>query len=548
MKLLHLEKKVWVLGAAVAALGGCAPKMPTKTPGVISFSDFVALERRTQAPETGDVRKPETTPKTTEEPEQPPCGKDCQNLKTEFRYVVYVGKQIYCYWPEKSAETHINFDAYAKTLEKFITDATTPTLYYSLLRQWAASLHDGHVNVVPKEDQSEIEVYTSGIRLENLASGTDHEKIAVVGIDPSLSGKGLKQGDEVVALDGVPVQHALNLAAEGSVSGSTRGMRRFAAVRRLVDGLGMGFGRPIELEVLRDGTTLRVQIPRTASLAPQPDGPGAPDVPSTGVENFKATVLPGGLGYLKISAFLGTQSVFLLNQAMRRLAHTRGLLIDLRNNGGGDQSGSAILAWLTEQKIARYRVSQKMDHFVLASRPSYFFLPWTPGAEFANWSPVSIVPGPERYMGPVVAIANPRCFSACDTFVSALKVHKLATIVGEPTGGGTGSPLIFDLPVSEHQFRYSVVRGLTANGDPIEGVGTIPDVVLEPTLADRATGTDSQLARALEILMTKVGAHPVEIPKEIISALNPSWKQRLDVAPTIAEDLELKKIAASDEL
>ena len=162
----------------------------------------------------------------------------------------------------------------------------------------------------------------------------------------------------------------------------------------------------------------------------------------------------------------------------------------------------------------------------------------------------------ERYADkPVIALTSPNCFSACDTFASALKVNRLAAIVGEGTGGGTGTPLVFDLPYSQHRFRYSVVRGMTADGQPIEGAGTLPDLVIEPTQAERAEGKDQQLLTALGELQRQISerssdpvkADPVMLLNAVRS-LGPIWMQEIEVSPTRMDELMLKRISLVDEL
>ena len=482
------------------------------------------------------------------------CNQQCQKFRQEFRYVVYVGKQIYCYWDQKRAETGLDFDALANQLEQSITSTTSVTEYFVTLRTWASSFHDGHVNAMLGDDQSEIELYTAPVRLEVLAPASDHEKVVVVEAKADM---GLTVGDEVLAINGLPVKAAIDQAVL-QTSGSTLRMRRFFAARKLVDVMGTVKGtEPLELEVARGTSRLKVALERTAEIMPVPSGPHAEPVAKSGAELIKAMILPGGVGYLRIDGFSGSQSFALLAQAMQRLSATKGLLLDLRKNGGGDQSGNNIIAQLIKAPVTRYRTSERMADYILANRPGNHFLAWTLGNAFADWHDLLVKPKEgSTYVGkPVVALTSPNCFSACDTFAAALKANGLATMVGEGSGGGTGTPLVFDLPNSSNRFRYSVVRGLTAKGDAIEGVGTTPDVVIEPTLSDRGAAKDVQLARALEILGEKIstskpsGQLPFEtVARLVTNAFTPVWTQSLDRSPTLSDEQFLRSIAASDEL
>ena len=140
---------------------------------------------------------------------------------------------------------------------------------------------------------------------------------------------------------------------------------------------------------------------------------------------------------------------------------------------------------------------------------------------------VRAVPSEARYAKPVVVLTSPNCFSACDTFVSALNQNKMAVVLGERTAGGTGTPQVFELPISGHNFRYSVFQGFTAvTNEQIEGQGTLPDVVIEPTLQERMEKKDRQLEKAVNWFNTYIqqaaqSVPPVIPPVEPGLALNP---------------------------
>jgi C-terminal processing protease CtpA/Prc len=541
----------------LASVVGFRAHTREEAPSYPGYGDFLKIEAKllaaAPAPSASSSPAPASSPdpSSPDAPEDPDCGAGCRDLRTEFRYVVYVGKQVYCYWDEKKADTGADFDALASKLEHSITDETTDTDYFKVLRRWAASFHDGHVNALPRQDLSDIATYSAPVRTELLAPGTDHEKLVVVtaptGPTPGdfAPTTAIQPGDEITSVDGVPVAEAID-ARTLDASGSTPRMRRWAAGRKLVDALGPVDGaKPLQLNLLRDGMPSSVTLYRVVPLSTHPTD--APTTEPTGIDLIRAAVLPGEIGYLRIDGFDGTQDQHLLDEAMDRLVTTRGLILDLRRNGGGDQSGDAILSRLATNAITRYQASERMADFTMAARPEMFMLQWTPGTLFADWHALTVttaIPA-RRYDGkPAVALTSANCFSACDTFASALKVNQLATIMGEATGGGTGTPLVFDLPVSHHRFRYSTTRGRTATGGAIEGVGTQPDYVLEPTPADRATSNDSQLTRALQFLATKLGDPAPAVGPGLVE---PSWKQSLSVSPTEEENAMLDRISGIDE-
>jgi C-terminal processing protease CtpA/Prc len=205
-----------------------------------------------------------------------------------------------------------------------------------------------------------------------------------------------------------------------------------------------------------------------------------------------------------------------------------------------------------------------MSDYTLAQRPYYFALNWAAPAPFADWKDerVEAAAPQDRYTDkPVVLLTGTGCFSACDTFTSALKTNRLATVVGEPTGGGSGQPLVFKLPDSGMSFRYGVVRGITADGKPIEGVGTAPDQLIERTQQERIDNRDQQLLSALVVLQKQIGDRttPLGAPAPglaqteaavtaALRGVGPIWDQDTDLSPSRALDRELRRLSAVDEL
>ena len=511
---------------------------------VLSFADFQKLEAgRTNVAsvDTSCSEEPKSVPKVS-----------CKQLRQEFRYVVYVGKQIYCYWEEKKQETGRDFDALAAEIEASITDETSYSEHFLALRRWASAFHDGHVNALSNPDVSLLELYTAPVRLEVFSPASPNEKILVQSVTGNL-GNGAEggaqkigAGDQVLEVNGVPASEAITRAAEIYASGSTEAMRRRGMARRLVDVIGSAKGlEPFTLKVLHKGTEEIVNIPRKAelNLPPKPGTPGSDE--EDGTKYVTAQVMPGGLGYLRIDAFVANVGE-LLDVAMDRLQGTKGLVIDVRANGGGDQSGSRILARLVNEKITRYQVSPRNADYLLAKRPYYFLDGTDWGQPFAPWTSVDVEPAlpAKGYRGkPVAVLTASACFSACDTFVAALKAHGLAMVIGENTGGGTGSPLEIELPHTNLGFRYSVVRGLTAKGEPIEGRGTAPDMHVELTAEDRLAGKDMQLEAALKYVAEKSGA-PMPPPHMRPVAFE---QQPTDISPTRVEDAMVRRLTRSVE-
>ena len=135
----------------------------------------------------------------------------------------------------------------------------------------------------------------------------------------------------------------------------------------------------------------------------------------------RAERLPFNIGYLNLFAFAPVKDAAeTLAAAMTLLAHTDALIIDLRENDGGDQATVTLLAsYLLDERTHMtniyYREGDRTEQM------------WTSdvvdGARF----------GPKK---DVYVLTSKDTFSAAEDFSYALKAHKRITLVGETTGGG----------------------------------------------------------------------------------------------------------------
>ncbi|OEJ23724.1 protease [Streptomyces agglomeratus] len=213
--------------------------------------------------------------------------------------------------------------------------------------------------------------------------------------------------------------------------------------------------------------------------------------------------LPGGRGYLRLSAFSGfTQAnTFAANSAEldraldailtpARTARLKGLIIDLRINGGGSDSlGLRLAARLTDRPHFAYAKRARND----PSDPSRFTRP----------QPVYVQPaaGRSRFAGPVTVLTGGTTFSAGETFTQALIERPGLTVrIGEPTQGVFSDTLERRLPggwtvlLPNEEF-------LTRSGHTFDGPG-IPPHLSEPVFTDEefARHLDSAFDRAVEVL------------------------------------------------
>lgn len=104
------------------------------------------------------------------------------------------------------------------------------------------------------------------------------------------------------------------------------------------------------------------------------------------------------------------------------------------------------------------------------------------------------------YNRPVYILANETTFSAASVLVSAFKGVKNITIAGEITDGSSGMSRSYDFHRSNIRIRFSHMLSYQKNGELFDGVGTVPDIRIERSMDQILGHEDSQLKKVLEMI------------------------------------------------
>lgn len=200
--------------------------------------------------------------------------------------------------------------------------------------------------------------------------------------------------------------------------------------------------------------------------------------------SLKYRVLDDQVGYVRCASFASGFGEGNLDQVMLYLAPCRGLIIDLRGNGGGMITAAEQLASrFTNSKTLVGYMQHKTGkgHSDFSSRKAQYI---SPSAGL-------------RWQKQVVVLTNRSVYSAANEFVKYMRCFDHVKIVGDTTGGGAGMPFNGELP-SGWSIRFSACPMFDAQGNSTE-FGIAPDHAVALRAADEARGEDTLIEYARQL-------------------------------------------------
>lgn len=205
--------------------------------------------------------------------------------------------------------------------------------------------------------------------------------------------------------------------------------------------------------------------------------------------NIAYKVLEDNIGYVRIPTFDIEVGNGNLEQIMEYLMQCDGLIVDVRNNGGGMLS--------TAEKVASVFVNKPTVVAYMQHKRG------TAHSDFSDPEAITLKPfAGLRWQKKVCVLTNRRTYSAANSFVMYLKNLPSVTIVGDVTGGGAGMPFTSELP-NGWGIRFSACPMYDANMQLTE-MGITPDIKVDISATDYARSVDTILETARQILRSAI--------------------------------------------
>lgn len=188
----------------------------------------------------------------------------------------------------------------------------------------------------------------------------------------------------------------------------------------------------------------------------------------------------GNVGYIRFKSFTGTVTDDQLDFMVEKYQNTKGLIIDVRQNGGG----AVTDMW----KIVSHLISTKTLCYQTFTKNG-------PGKnDFSDPADAYSEPKGKTFTKKIYILTDRGTFSSGSHFTLAMRNVPHAVIMGDTTGGGMGLPNGGQLP-NGWTYRFSVTSTRDLDGSNFEN-GVPPDVIsfINPADTNKDAVIDAAIA------------------------------------------------------
>jgi C-terminal processing protease CtpA/Prc len=382
--------------------------------------------------------------------------------------------------------------------------------FYREMDRFCAFLQDGHTNIRYPQGVDSL-LYTSMFGRDRLFLTNIDGRAIVTRTNPGLK-DGVPIGSEITKVNGLRTQDYLRLHVTPYISSSTGYVRDDLAVQRLLRGPR---GSRFEITfVTPAGEERRLALVHEKSM----DEEVYP--PFEKRELLDLTWHPGGIAQVALNSFGDRRIDTLFFRILPELRAAKGLIIDLRNNGGGSTGiGTTILRYLTNSRVLfGSRTSSRLHIPAYKAWGSWQTAADTGESEWArtsylhfhdaayhtfDWDPDTNAVADSALVVPTALLISHMTASAAEDFLIAADGQKHMTKIGQRSFGSTGQPFAFPLP-GGGSARVCTKRDTYPDGREFVGAGVKPDIEITPTVRDFIENRDPVLDAALRHLREAV--------------------------------------------
>lgn len=192
------------------------------------------------------------------------------------------------------------------------------------------------------------------------------------------------------------------------------------------------------------------------------------------------------IGYIAVDSLSNETLLNQFETALKQMQGTRGLILDIRANGGGGEPLAMKMAgyFLDQPRLyAMHQYRSGSEHSDLGAKQKRIFIP------NKNW----------YYQGPVIVLQGEKTMSSAEAFALMLAECPNVTTMGDRTAGSSGNPRRIDAGAG---IIVNLPRWipLDINGNSFDTVGIQPDIKIQAAPKDFTKTEDPVLTAALQRL------------------------------------------------
>lgn len=398
-----------------------------------------------------------------------------------------------------------------------VLDTKNDYQYYRELQKLCALLKDGHTNVYMPFEEFNSHFGDYRIYLINI-----NNKAIIIAVNYSKKDE-IPVGSEVTEVNGKPTPEYIKENVAPYISASTPYVLQDLSVERLLRGIE---GDRYEIKIRTpEGKNISLSLVHSKTL--EKEMYSTLGDPTWGEGRFNFRWYDNQIAYLALNSFGNPKIDTLFIEKLPELYKAKGLIIDLRNNGGGSSYvGGEIFKYLTNDKLiygprassrnhipvykawgglfqpkdtitgnaARGLSKEEVLKYYLASKDRlYFNLEYSPDTNKVK---------KEKLIVPTVILIGHNTASAAEDFLILSKDQKHMVTIGESSFGSTGQPYEFRLP-GGGSARVCTLKVTYPDGTEFVGCGVKPDIEVRMTLDDYLQKRDPVVEKALEYLKTR---------------------------------------------